>query len=114
LILTLTVLLVFVFPTRTWLAQRRQLSAVSHRISVLSAQDAAMSAEIDKLHTDGEVARLAREQYHLIKPGEQAYAILPAPETPTTVAGGLRGQRGAPGGAHHHHRSFWERLWGWL
>ena len=34
---------------------------------------------MDTLKTDEEVERLAREQYNLVRPGEESYAILPPP-----------------------------------
>jgi cell division protein FtsB len=37
------------------------------------------------LHTDAAIERLAREQYNLVKPGEEAYAILPARPAPSTT-----------------------------
>lgn len=39
------------------------------------------------MHTDAEIERLAREQYNLVRPGEEAYAILPGPaDRPTSIA----------------------------
>lgn len=79
-----------VFPTRTYLAQRRGLAAAEDRVKVLSAQNDELSTAVQKLNTDSEIERLAREQYSLVRPGEEAYAILPTPkpvdpETPTTA-----------------------------
>jgi len=68
------------FPARTYLAQRRSLAAAQTRVAVLSKQNADLAAEAKKLHTDAEIERLAREQYNLVMPGEEAYAILPAPQ----------------------------------
>ena len=80
-------LFLFVFPTRTYIAQRRSLSGAQNRVEVLSEQNQELAARVKKLNTDAEIERLAREQYNLVKPGEEAYAILPAPTpvTPTTV-----------------------------
>lgn len=76
------VLAVGVFPTRTWLDQRRSSAEASERLTVLRDQNAALSERIDGLQTDGEIERLAREQYNLVKPGEEAYAVLPPPLPP--------------------------------
>ena len=73
--------LLAVFPARTYLAQRRDLAAAAERVEVLSRENTELSKRVDRLHTDEEVERLAREQYDLVKPGEEAYAILPAPES---------------------------------
>jgi cell division protein FtsB len=77
------VLLVFVFPTRTYLSQRRQLTSAANQLQVLDQQNAQLTAQVARLQTDGEIERLAREQYHLVRPGERAFAILPAPAPPT-------------------------------
>ncbi|MDQ1375492.1 MAG: hypothetical protein QOJ09_2830 [Actinomycetota bacterium] len=73
--------LLAVFPARTYLSQRHDLAAADERVKVLSEQNKHLSTQVDKLHTDDEIERLAREQYDLVKPGEEAYAILPQPES---------------------------------
>jgi cell division protein FtsB len=70
-----------VFPARTYFAQRQNLAAASERVDVLSQQNTELSARVKRLHTDEEIERLAREQYDLVKPGEEAYAILPPAES---------------------------------
>ena len=37
-----------------------------------------LADRVDGPGTDAEIERLAREQYHLVYPGEEAYALLPA------------------------------------
>jgi cell division protein FtsB len=106
------VLALFVFPTRTYLDQRHQLTVAAKRLDVLDAQNAQLAQQVDKLHTDAEIERIAREQYHLVKPGEQAFAVLPAPQ-PTTTTIPLPAVA-APSTAPAHHRSWWERLTSWL
>ena len=72
--------LLAVFPARTYFAQRQDLAAASERVEVLSEQNTELSERVKRLQTDAEIERLAREQYDLVKPGEEAYAILPAPD----------------------------------
>ena len=104
------VLALFVFPTRTYLDQRHELAVASQRMRVLDAQNAQLSQQVDKLHTDAEIERIAREQYHLVKPGEKAFAVLPAPEPTTTT---LPTPPAAPL-APAHHQGWWSRLTSWL
>jgi cell division protein FtsB len=92
-----------VFPTRTYLAQRRDLSATERRLAVLSKQNKELSQRVDRLNSDAEIERLAREQYHLVRPGEEAYAILPPPGPPAR-AEEEQPEPDAPDG-------FWSRLW---
>lgn len=93
-VISVGVVVVGVFPTRTWMAQRESVKAEEARVAVLSTENARLAARVDELHTDAEVERLAREQYNMVRPGEEAYAILPAPET---AAG--RGDEASPGPA---------------
>ena len=71
-----------VFPTRTYLQQRDQIAAAEEKLAVLTAENAKLDARVEQLHTDSEIERLAREQYNLVRPGEEAYAILPGPTDP--------------------------------
>jgi cell division protein FtsB len=77
------VLFLAVFPTRTWLEQRRERDAVAERVAVLREQNRRLEQRASQLHTDTEVERLAREQYNLVRPGEEAYALLPAGPAPS-------------------------------
>jgi hypothetical protein len=78
----LGVLAVFVFPTRTFLDQRASTGDTQRRLAVLREQNAVMEERLDQLDDPAEIERLAREQYNLVKPGEEAYAVLPAPLPP--------------------------------
>jgi cell division protein FtsB len=46
-------------------------------------QNERLAAEAKRLQTPAEIQRMAREQYHYVYPGEQAYSVIPAP-APTT------------------------------
>jgi hypothetical protein len=70
------------FPTSTFLDQRAATAEAQERLSVLQAQNEAFEERIDRLSSDEEIERLAREQYNLAYPGEEAYAVLPAPLPP--------------------------------
>lgn len=72
------VLLLFVFPVRTLLSQRRQVAAVRHEIAVLNRENSILSARSAALQSPGYVEQLARSQYGMVLPGEKAYAVLPA------------------------------------
>lgn len=69
-------------PTRTFLDQRAGTAEAQQRLEVLREQNASFERRIDRLRTDAEIERLAREQYNLAFPGEEAYAVLPAPMAP--------------------------------
>ena len=97
-----------VFPARTYVAQRQGLIAAEQRVKVLSEQNRELSSRVQKLNTDAEIERLARQQYNLVRPGEEAYAILPqqAPVAAQPPPGPPAARRPHPAG-----RGFWTGLW---
>lgn len=80
------VLFAAVFPTRTFLAQRASITHAEKQLSVLEEQNEALRQRAEQLSTDAEIERLAREQYNLVRPGEEAYAVLPPPAAPEPPA----------------------------
>ena len=79
-------LFVFVFPTRSYLSQRSQVSRASHDLSILRAQNKVLAGEAAKLRTTSEIERIARERYNMASPGEELFTVVPV--APTTTAGG--------------------------
>ena len=79
----------FVFPTRSYLAQKRQVGQAAHAVDVLEAQNAVLARQATRLKTRSEIERLAREQFNMVRPGEQAYDVVEAPgsnsDTTTTT-----------------------------
>jgi cell division protein FtsB len=104
-VVVVVVMGVFIFPTRTWLQQRHQLAQTAQEVRLLDQQNAALSAQASKLQTDAEVERLARQQYELVRPGDEVFAIGPAPTPPTTAP---------PSDASHPSGGVWHRLTSWL
>jgi cell division protein FtsB len=82
---TVAVLFVAVFPARTYLDQRHQRNEVVAQLKTTDAKNKALEQRIRTLNTDAEVERLAREQYNLVRPGEEAYAILPTRQAPPAL-----------------------------
>ena len=112
LVVLVGVLFVAVFPTRTWLAQRKEMAAATEQLQVLDEQNHLLEQRVSALQSDDEIERLAREQYNLVKPGEEAYALLPAPgsSTATTLPPAAEsddGDRSVPS-------KVWHFLTGWL
>lgn len=78
-------LVLFGLPGRAYLSQQRTLNAAAVRLRVLSTENAKLDQRRQQLQTDAEIERLAREQYGLVKPGEEAYAILPPKPAPAAT-----------------------------
>ena len=81
-------LFAFVYPTRTFLDQRAETNKARAQLEVLQSENARLARESKRLSTDSEIARLAREKYGLVKPGERPFVILPKPtsSTPTPAS----------------------------
>jgi len=77
------VLFAFVYPTRTFLAQRKEVTAAQRRLEVLEESTKALQRDNDRLQSDAEVERRAREDFGMVRPGETPYVLVPAP-SPTT------------------------------
>lgn len=112
LIALIGVLFVAVFPTRTWLAQKRERADAVEQLHVLDEQNQILASRVEALQSDDEIERLAREQYNLVKPGEEAYALLPPPSSSTatttpTPAVEEEAERSLPG-------KVWNFLTGWM
>jgi cell division protein FtsB len=71
-----------VYPTRTYLSQQRELKAAHHKLELFREQNGRLEAEAKRLGSDDEIERIARARFNLVKPGEEAYAIVPVPAKP--------------------------------
>ena len=115
LVVLIGVLFVAVFPTRTWLAQKRETAAAAEQLAVLEQENERLEKRVEALQSDEEIERLAREQYNLVKPGEEAYALLPPgssalAEEPVAAAG----EDDDEDGDRNALESVWHFLTGWL
>lgn len=82
------VLLLAVFPTRTWLDQRSAISASRAELAELDAELAELDARVAALDSPEEIELIARERYGLVRPGEEAYSLLPRPAEPIEIPPG--------------------------
>ena len=74
-------LFAFVYPTRTYINQRREVNAAERRLEVLKDGTKALEHDSARLQSDAEVERRAREDYGLVRPGETPYVLVPSPPT---------------------------------
>lgn len=97
-----------VYPTRTYLAQQRDLKAAQHKLELFRQQNGRLEAEAKRLESDEEIERIARARFNLVKPGEEAYAIVQVPPKPGETAAPAAAPGGrapapeakGPGGSH--------------
>ncbi|HEY3843531.1 MAG TPA: septum formation initiator family protein [Acidimicrobiales bacterium] len=65
------------FPASALYHQRSSLASASTQLHQLGQQDAALAQERKNLTNQAEIDRIAREQYQLVTPGQQAFEVLP-------------------------------------
>jgi len=94
-VLLVAAVFLFALPGRDYLSQRRSLNAAEVKVQVLAAQNAKLDQQRQHLQTDAEIERIAREQYGLVRPGEEAYAILP-PVADSAQSAARKKARGHP------------------
>ena len=75
----------FGFPLRTYMAQRTQLARARDTALTLAGQNRALQSQARQLQTPAQIEALARQRYDLVLPGQEAYAILPAPAPAQTA-----------------------------
>jgi cell division protein FtsB len=75
-------LFAFVYPTRTFLQQRREVTAAERRLQVLEENSAALRRDNARLQSDEEVERRAREDFGMVREGETPYVLVPAAPLP--------------------------------
>jgi len=78
-------LVYFIFPTTTWLDQRAEAAEVQDELEALENEQAILRQEIARMRTDDELERIARRDFNFVFPGEEAYAVLPAPPAPVSL-----------------------------
>ena len=76
------ILFVAVLPTRTLLQQRRDTKAATAELRELRERNEQLEERARRLRDPREIEQLAREQYGLVRPGEEPYVVLPAPPPP--------------------------------
>jgi cell division protein FtsB len=84
------------FPASSLLSSHSNLKATQEQLASLHAQDAALAQEQKNLTDSNEIERIAREQYQLVSPGQQAYEVLP-PAGSTSAGTPYAGDPGSDG-----------------
>lgn len=81
------VLVVGMVPVREWFDQRSATGELLAELAEVEAINSAYRDRIDALNTDEEIERRARADYNLVRPDEEAYAVLPPPPAAQRITG---------------------------
>jgi cell division protein FtsB len=82
------VLLLTVFPTRTWFDQRASISSSQAQLAELDAELAELDARVAALDSPEEVELIARSDFGMVRPGEESYIVLPEAVPPIEIPPG--------------------------
>ena len=81
LIVVAVILIWAIQPIRLWIDQREELSTKQQELEEAQRLNIALQERVEKLQTPELVELIARQNFGLIREGEEAYAVLPpAPE----------------------------------
>ncbi len=73
------------FPTRTFMDQSSAIDGARAELDALHEEYFALRSRLEELSNPEEIERLARSEYNLVYPGEEAYALLPSPPEPVEI-----------------------------
>lgn len=79
-------LFLLVYPIGALLDQKGRLSDAEARLELLQHQNRRLDARSRRLTSDAEIERITRDRYNMVRPGEQAWAVVPGVATTTTTA----------------------------
>jgi len=80
------VLMLAVFPARAYFDQKHQRRVLASQVAEAEKENRVLADRAAQLQTDDEIERLARQQYNMIRPGEEVYAILPGLTPPPAAS----------------------------
>lgn len=76
-LLIVAILFLFVFPTRSYMAQRGKVQDARDDVEAIQEQIVRLQEEAARLETPAEIERLARQQYNMVYPGERLFQVVP-------------------------------------
>ena len=76
-----------VVPFQDWFEQSERTADLQAQVEEVEALNSGYEDRIDALNTDEEIERRARAEYNLVRPDEEAYAVLPPPDESVAVPG---------------------------
>tara|TARA_B100002052_G_scaffold76887_2_gene69861 strand:- start:4259 stop:4642 length:384 start_codon:yes stop_codon:yes gene_type:complete len=72
-------------PIRLWLDQREELSTKQQELTDIQSSNSSLEQRAEELQTPEQIELFARQNFGLIREGEEAYAVLPAAPGPLRI-----------------------------
>jgi cell division protein FtsB len=90
-----------VYPLRQYVSQQDRIGRLEAKRQALAAENARLEAERKRLQDPAYVQQLAKRNYHVVAPGEEAWVVTGAP--PAAAA--------QPAGSAEPDRPWYQRAW---
>ena len=97
-----------VYPLRQYVSQQHRIEFLEAKQRALAAENARLEVERKRLQDPAYVQQLAKQDYHLVAPGEEAWVVTGT--SPTSNAA----QAAAADPDPPWYKRAWQRLTGWL
>jgi cell division protein FtsB len=99
-----------VYPLRQYVSQQDRIERLEAKQQALAAENARLLVERQRLRDPAYVQQLAKRDYHLVAPGEEAWVVTGTPPSTHPVA-----RPAAPAAEDRPwYKRAWQRLTGWL
>ena len=97
-----------VYPLRQYVSQQHRIERLEAKQQALAAENARLEVERKRLQDPAYVQQLAKRDYHLVAPGEEAWVVTGTPPTSNAA------QASAADPDPPWYKRAWQRLTSWL
>jgi cell division protein FtsB len=98
-----------VYPLRQYVSQQDRIERLQAKQQVLQAENARLEAMRKRLNDPAYVQQLAKRDYHMVEPGEEAWLLTGEPPAADPSAEAALQQRDQP-----WYKRVWQSLTSWL
>jgi cell division protein FtsB len=98
-----------VYPLRQYVSQQDRIGRLEAKQQALAAENARLETERKRLQDPAYVQQLAKRDYHVVSPGEEAWVVTGTPPASHAAPAGKAAERDRP-----WYKRAWQALTGWL
>ena len=98
-----------VYPLRQYVSQQDRIGRLEAKQQALAAENARLETERRRLQDPAYVQQLAKRDYHVVSPGEEAWVVTGTPPTSDAAPAGTAAEPDRP-----WYKRAWQAVTGWL
>jgi cell division protein FtsB len=98
-----------VYPLRQYVSQQDRIERLEAKQQALAAENARLEVERKRLQDPAYVQQLAKRDYHVVSPGEEAWVVTGTPPTGNAAPAEKAAEPDRP-----WYKRAWQALTGWL